>query len=270
MPSTFRSTWFFGQGNYGWSETWFHSKDNHQQVLSVVENVRPYRKQILVAGANLRAVRISDDSIFRDSLLKPYSAKDQEGQDVVGDADFPFVSVLCRAESSALLRRQLWLRGIPDPLTISVGAQPNIDHWLGGPFDTWANQVMANEFALKVLIRPPIALNGAVVNVILGGPSSVVTNAVNLPLTGDKVRIKGLVGVTGMTGIFQVGTVNLTTKTFELIGAFGTGTYRGGGTWVRQEFTTAPITALKAVRIASRRTGRPFDSPRGRRRRVRA
>jgi len=122
---------FFQQGKYGWSETYYADKGSLPEAIASALIVRPFRVQLLGGGGSeypvLKKIRVSEINRAGDSLVEVVS--DADGK-VPGDglsfAEIPSTALLVRAEAGTEYRRQLYLRGQPDLVVTNNGKYTRI------------------------------------------------------------------------------------------------------------------------------------------------
>ena len=117
----FKVNYFFKQGKYGWSETYYLTRDNHTTCLNTAQLLIASRVALL-GGDNgdgvptLEFIRVSDVEKQRDSLVFVVPSGQGKNITAISTADNPNLALLCRVEADPFFRRQLYLRGQPDSL----------------------------------------------------------------------------------------------------------------------------------------------------------
>lgn len=105
------------QGSYGWTETWYTNKyGTSAAALDSLAQVRDVRfSEGTGVQTLLPQIKVSDVAVRGDSRVKHYAQGIGAGALVGGESsDAAYNAWLVRAEGSDVLRRQVWLRGMPD------------------------------------------------------------------------------------------------------------------------------------------------------------
>lgn len=256
-----RTTWFFKVKNYGWTENFHIPVDDVPTVAARCRDLAPYRKSILANDAELVGVRISDDEIFRDSTFL-------NDPTIVGPGTFPgtsdpaFTSLLCRFDASTLTRKNLYLRGIPDEL-VAEGVFVNSVDWLPR-FNAWRDRVITFGFGIK---RLSLTSNPFYDVQSIGSDGTVLLAQTHTLTAGTKVHFTG-VRVTPKLPTVMTVFNPVTSSTFQLAQYAPRPTVLPTGAKVRRYlFQIVPIISGSSERVVKKSTGRPFDTPVGRRRR---
>ena len=270
MADRVRTTIFFKQGSYGWTETYFLPTTTLTNALLKAELLVSLRRALLGDVSRITYVRVSDDEKFRDSLVRVQPPDLQTGPAGNGNPDPAYTSLLLRLEGGEEHRRQLYLRGIPD----SVIVEPDPPIFEAGYtkfFKNFRTELISQGWAFKVIKKPPAVPAVLITGFITATPPVVTTGAAHNLTTGDNVLIRGVKGFEANNGRGANGRwyVNvLTANSFEITGRLTPfGAYLGGGEIIKRVYGLIDVTAVELVRVTKRSTGRPFDSPRGRRRR---
>lgn len=257
-----RTTWFFKLKNYGWTESLHHTVEDVAIVTARCRDLAPYRKSILSNDAQLVGVRISDDLIFRDSTFLADPT-------IVGPGTFPgtsdpaFTSLLLRWDASTTTRKNMYLRGIPDDL-IEESVFVNSVDWLPR-FNAWRDRVISFQFGIKRIAQtsnPQYSIFG------IDADGVVVTNQAHALTAGMRVHVTG-VRTTPRVPTQMTVLAPITSGTFKLGNwAPRPALFPNNGKVRKYEFEVVPIISGTSERVVKKSTGRPFDTPRGRRRRV--
>lgn len=257
-----RTTWFFKVNNYGWTENFHHSSVDTNIVQARVETLAPFRKALLGTNAQLVAVRISDDDVFRDSVFLQNPPIFGPGT-YPGTCDPAFTSLLTRWDASNVTRKNLYLRGIADDLVVA-GEFDNVATW-ATRWTAYKTQVAALGFGIK-RIKQTANPQYDVYAIAADGTAS--TSTAHTFLVGNRVH---LTGVRTTPKVFSTFTVlgPITTFGFVLANWAPRGViFPPNGRARLYQFEVVPIINGIWERIVKKSTGRPFDTPRGRRRRV--
>lgn len=203
MPkSGVRVTLFFQDDIYGFTETHNH---NAVSIDAAINDARALMKARLKIGGyplQARGVRLSMETVLRDSQVLPgsdfvgdnplpfdYSSPKAGGTAIPNDSDQPKSCLILRAESSDVSRKTIYLAGIPDVL---VGENPvgprNValtqwqsafDAWrllLTGPPSVWGfvgrtvdPTVTKRSRILGVITDPTTGIKGCIILAPVGG-----------------------------------------------------------------------------------------------------
>jgi len=259
-----RTTFFFEDGKYGWSESYFSQPASVQAARAAALLIAPKRIALLGTGPVFAAIRVSDADIERDSLIT-LAADIPTGKDRREEAsDVPYSSWLCQLSNGTRYKRPLYLRGCPD-----IDITDPEDAAAHGVFKkAWAAYVaalIAGGYMLRVLLRGTDNPSKKITDVFGDAAGFKVTTAAHGLVNNDVVRISGVKGSTVPKGKYTVRKVdddNFVALHLPAPGAVG---YTGGGEWTKQIIGFKPVTEGIIVRQTRRATGRPFDSPHGRR-----
>lgn len=270
---------FFRLNVQGWTETFYINKPDLDQGLARALIYASKRHLLLADPAVIDAIRVGDAANIRSSRLVGVGAGTSFPMPLGGytsKADQPDTAAQCSLfDTPNAVQRTMMLRGLPDNV-YDVGNPGNPDQML------W--QTRLNDY-LQTFYVPPSgdALIAERIRLGGGGTERVITNVtpdwtanetdltLETPLTG--VANGHLLNIYGMRGFAPTpGTVML--KRTANLGANAIvhwvpnkpTLYSGGATLVVAEEVWQPVTFASFIRIANRKTGRPFGVPRGRRR----
>jgi hypothetical protein len=260
--SQFRTTWFFKLNNYGWTENFHHTSQVVNTVELRCETLAPFRKALLGSNAQLVGVRISDDEVFRDSVFLQNPPFFGPGT-YPGTCDPAFSSLLTRWDASAVTRKNLYLRGIPDDLVIA-GQFDNDPTW-APRWTAYRQQVVALGFGIRRLLRTANPLIPISLIDTLGKVSSTVPHNF---VIGNRVHFTGVKANPKVpTNMFVSAVDNTFNFTVQNWGARGN-VFPNAGNVRKFGYEVESIIQGTWERVVKKSTGRPFDTPRGRRRRV--
>lgn len=283
MPNMPRATMFFSDGKYGWSESHYDPVDGDslQVVLTKAIELATARSLLLGAGPTLDYIRVSYDSVWRDSLVAPgiqpygpppnYYNKKFPPPD--GNSDVAYSVFQAMGLSGTLFRKPIYLSGVPDVVITDPQSNPINPDWRKA-FNAYRAILIAT-WGFKVIDRDPTSNPPKTIQAIsYANPPGLTT--LNVPghglLTGDKVRVYGVKqapNTNKLNGVWFV-TVpvvggNPDVNNIQLNG-YGTldPKWLGGGQIQKQIYAVKPYTDVFIKRETHRKRGRPFDSPRGR------
>lgn len=273
MP-IYRCNLFFELLKRGWSETYFTPNlANPEVALNTTERLVAPRVALLAApltaiAPRLTEIRISDVDVQRDSLVKAIAPADGTANGGPAGDCLPInVALLMRLNSGSLYRRQLYIRGIPAQLSNQQGEyKPNADY--NTKLDAFFTALRINSFGIYAWLKPtaPVRPLKAILGVQnLPGGVTIETPGHGL-INNDQIRVQSCPGTQGVRGNWHVHVID--DQHYSLVGAPPyTGVYIGGGLWYKRIQDTVIFTDMNVEGLTHHDTGRPFDSPRGRRRR---
>lgn len=267
-------TFIFNSERNGWSETWY-LKDytSIQEASAAALNLAGYRQGLLAPGANLEAIRTSDDSVRGDSMLASYF-KTSKGGATSGDenADTPWNAWLVSCRSNDLYRRSMWVRGLSDDWIIYDRASASFpkNEQFQKQLSRFQQGIVEAKASIKAIARdeattPTIAITGGFTladNLLsFTAPAHGVSGVQKVTIFGAQ----GYGGINEFNGIHGVSptdanTLKILDTQFENIP-----TYLGGGKLRRRIYGYYLITHMLAMRPGKRDTGRRFFVTRGRR-----
>lgn len=268
MP--FKASLFFQMNAFGWTESYYSLGATLEDVRITAELLAQKRALMLPGTSRITYIRVSDVNVFRDSMLVPLPAVGFGGGQFGAQfaAEFPSTAILIRLFATAVARGRIFLRGAQSNTGLDGNRQelnPEQVPFLTAYLAQLANPVQ--NWAIRHLnpSLQPIPIETIVTNPI---DLTVVTQAAHGAVLGDRVRISRVETVGGNpppNGVYRV--LAVTNPTTLLL----TPTHPGGdfdipmtGTLRVLRYIYSPITAAGFIRVVTKRTGRPFDSPRGR------
>ena len=282
MPNRFRATWFFSDGDFGWSETLWESPPttSYNNVALNAFNLGNLRLGMCGSTTEYLGFRVSDDLVRRDSYFQETAIFGNGLGAKLAPAlpsDRAYTTILLRQEATPLARRLAFLSGIPqgvinNPFNLmTLNAQ-----WLKA-FTSWANAISKPNPGLFPLwgfygfdttaanpATPIINLVPAAGTVTFLANPFVLNQAVFLDQTTPRRPFVGKYQVTGVAG----NTITLgryPSKKYPgppvvpPIGWAGT-TYVGGGQVRPYVDAVLPITRSFIVGETHRNRGRPFGA----------
>lgn len=265
MPE-YKATFFFKDNNaYGWTETYHSLLGSLQGVMDQAFNQLTLRTPLLGDGAQCVYIRVSDDLVKRDSLVRVVTARQGKGGSLgLGFADIANTCLVVRLQHNELFRRTLYMRGIYDAIVDDNGRyQPTAA--FTEAFQLWAASLKNNNWAMRNKKRDTPSFNiVAIAQNPINGEITITTAAPHGLLQNQTVLIRGVKGPTFLNGASSVFAVPSPT-TFVLKSNRMLSAWLGGGIVSASTFELHVINTAQVVRASHRIAGRPFDSPRGRR-----
>lgn len=289
---TSRATLFFESGKYGWSETYFRQAETLQDTMGFAQFLAASRAKLMGYGVGLTYLRCSDDAVRRDALVDrpqlfaaspsspaqvPTALALQPGQGymiippganivkpAVGKlADVPYSAILVRMESGSEYHRLVYMRGCPDDIIVNP-AGPILEKAWKDSFDAFLSQLVKGAWGFMAVSRNTTRYPlKPIVGQLVADPWTVEVTGHGFA-KGDTVRVAGVRGHGKLpNGLWTV--VPVDTNHFQLYGYAGPLTLAWGGTVQLQKREFIPIKTALIRGETHRDTGRPFDSPVGRR-----
>lgn len=264
MP-VIRSTFFFKQLKWGWSETLFSTAGTREVALQQAKDYLPVRVRLNGFETTCEYVRISDDLIKRDSLIWAPPTEDQKSRLITaGESDIPNTCVVIRLQADPVGRRTLSMRGIPDRIIATGGLFTPGGVW-SDQFRTWRTEIVSGRWGIKVKdqTQPQVAIDAIAFD--LPTLVTTVTLAQNHTIgVGELVQLGGQLPTPELRGLFR--TIHTGANFFKIKTPFLVPAYTNFA-WARKVvYGVATISDAVALRASHRTAGRPFDSPVGRRR----
>lgn len=258
----FRTTWFFKLLNYGWTENFHHTSVDVNVIAARCETLAPFRKALLGTDAQLVGVRISDDAVFRDSAFL-------QNPPIFGNGTYPgtcdpaFSALLTRWDASNVTRKNLYLRGIADDLVVN-GQFDNVATW-STRWSAYKAQVISLGFGIKRITQ---TANPYLPVYTIDADGVVSTASAHTFTAGQQVHITGVRTSPKVPTIMTV-SLPITTFTFKVFNWAPRPLVVPNAGKVRlYAFEVVPIISGVWERVVKKSTGRPFDTPRGRRRKA--
>jgi len=254
-----RVTMFMTQGSAGWSESWYVDAEIGAAISAIKAQV-PLRRALLATGALVVGLRASQVDPPGFSLVETTSNIGSSGL----APDTPFQSLLLRFDTNEGQRRRFQLRGLPDARCVDGVYSPQTTYDLA--LQTWQQGMVARTFALRVVnlahpVVPVASVSTTGLMTVSGTPGWTAGQTVKL------YRTQNTLGQ-NVSFPFVIASVP-TASTFQLIG-WPAGEIVSKGNARRREYVYREIVDFfNTKRVTSRRVGRPFGLPVGRRRRLR-
>lgn len=253
-----RVTFFFAEGENGWSESVHSTLGAFSGVLAAVFKYITARMSCCPSSVFLTHVRISDDNVFRDVYLDPVALPAPGTYIGGGPGDSPWTALDVRMTATPVVQRSLFMRGIPIGQVSGSVYQPNAKFLAA--VTAFTNQLLTNGWGIKNKDRTqqkqPIASVDNVGNVVL-------TMGIAGLTVGDTVQFLGIKRSILPKRTYIVETVTSATV-FSLRGYSGPPIVGVG--FVRKiVLLVLPLDNVVVDNTTERRVGRPFGLLRGRR-----
>lgn len=262
MP--FACTFFLKMGRYGWSETFINNVADRATALARSKALAEERLEWQSTQCFLPQVRVSDVSIQGDSHIEVFPRGGPGGYVGTKNGENPPVSILVRLDKQdGGSRKHIYARGVPDGVLVATRERPTDEEWTPH-FNSWLDKLKdANEgWGWLSTVAP-----GVGTPITLAEPAAVAvtftTPAAHGYVIGQRFRVKGMrpsywnkeYVVRDVPDVTKIITLhNFEFNPLIIVNGFIHD--------VLEQFT--PIQRYAIVRTVSRKTGRPFDSPRGR------
>lgn len=171
MAGEMRTTWYFGQAQTGWSETWWYPQGKGTLYYQEVEALTEARVAMLGASHNLLAVRMTEEGAGRftrlllagkkttvdngllNFILPSRGKEDGTGGDVEGAADQVRAALQVEVVKGGQRLGLRYLAGIPDDISLTEPQTMNTDFlkkWWR-QFAIWRTELITSGWAIKSL-----------------------------------------------------------------------------------------------------------------------
>lgn len=268
MPMQIRAQFFFKDLNgFGWSEALDSTLQNMTAVFNKAVALIPLRVQMLGTTSYLQYVRVSDQLVKRDSLIASITYGDGRNTDtsVAGSASAN-LALLLRLTASDTSRRLMYIKGFPDNCESDSGVYtPTVK--FRAAISNWKDSVLDGSWAVRSkddALNPPHLITAATQDNVTGNVTITTADAHGFSI--DKpIAIAGVKGATQLNGRWSIQAITSPTA-FRLHLTAIIDPYVQAGTARLLGFAINPILTMQLLRVTHRIAGRPFDSPRGRRR----
>jgi hypothetical protein len=278
-----RATMFFKQGEFGWSETHWHQNINITTgaLYTASLGLANARAALLDSQSTLNEVRVSQDTVFRDSLVEtfipPLSGAGFGGGGAFGLQPFDVLSL--RAEGTSQYRKIIYLGGIESSFWSNPFVGISDPGWLAY-FNIYKAELLAN-WGFKAQVSPDKTMinipppTGYDITAVDPGLPNVYTITHPGPgfATHQKVRIRGVRMLNPRTPrvagnyVAQVTTATTTIISQNHPPGQQYDPASDGFIWA-ETVDVIPYTDVIQDNFTHRKRGRPFDEPRGRSRRT--
>lgn len=261
----FRVNFFFvATHNRGWSETYYNILTTYNGVMGQAQTLADTRRNLNGTGVGLDEIRVSDDSVKNDSLVYAPPLSDAiTAYPTFEEADFSPTSLLCRADSQGVGRRSIFLRGIPDSMTLAGGTWTPSAQWTSN-WNLFKAELQRGTWGVKVQVVPVITVPILLVTQqALTGVLSISSIVASGFRSGDLITIRGVRGVAGLNGKHRalLGTDDTTLKINSDLVLKGPAV---SGEMFKTTYLISPFAGIIQERLVSRKTGGPFYRPHGR------
>jgi hypothetical protein len=266
MAGPFRATMFFKDDDAGWSEThWVADAKiaNIDQTLEAAKVLAKKRAAMMGTGAFLTRVRVSDDSIRRDSFNRVLNLTGQAANPKLGVAnpsDRPYSVILLRAESTSYYRKSIYLSGCPDINIIQPpGPDLTVNAWQGS-FKVYRQELL-DHWGFIATTRGGANPAKPIVGITNSGPFHVSVTGHGFPVNA-RVRIFGTTPRTPVSGVWPIDVIDA--NTFSLRGSTGAYLWEFGGFAQLYNKAVEPYTEVLINGETHHKRGRPFGQLAGR------
>lgn len=290
MPTKY--TLLLNMGNAGWSETYYSDVTfNVDAASNKAKALAAVRMPLAIDNCRVVGYRVSDPEVVHQSWLGVDTVNIVGQNTTDSKRDVTNTAVICRAASDdGTFRRTVTLRGILDDW-VEFDAQGNHTFVpeLRRALDRFKDFVLAAPgsgqgaaLSMRVLVRGGLNLKQEIASITKNtatGLAQVTGSGLLTPSDGATIRIKnttfagdGPAKINGLHKALVPSGISLPAKTFLVDKVFYDpevdGAYSGGGIWQGQVHSYEPIARFFPLRFSSHKTGRPFFSQAGRRRKA--
>jgi len=260
-----RVTFFFVNGQKGWTETFYSTAGSLQLALDAGKLLVPKRTDVLCKGAKLQYVRVSDDDFAGDSSLYavPVGQQQNKDQNNFGEANAAYDGILIRLTTSEFHRRMWTMRGIPDEVQKNQEYDPTMAFQVN--LATFRTALTGGGWGIKLVDKVSV-LEKPIESLVNDWPNGIVTVTVTAHgySNGDLVNIFGRMNCRGFRGLFRI--FGKTANTFNVSSRRDVSRYNGNGKVRKQTYSVLSFApGFQVMRLARRDTGGPSYQERGRR-----
>lgn len=266
MPD-FKADIMFSQGNAGWMETFYFTKNGRDVVFECLSRIIVPRSEMLAGEAVIFRTRVSDVAVLNDS--ETIDAVIGSNTFSAFAPDLPWQGALVRMQSATGRRRMMVLRGVPDAIsgddrTLKLTA--NDAAW-SAQFDIWVAEVLECEARLKIL-DTGAAFPLKQINAVTVDPISK-RLVLNVPNHGyqsyDKVLVQRAFAIPGINGRYEI--LRVDADNLQLVGSNRSViAYAGNGVVRKVSYLFDPIQSIIDVGQARHKSGVGPDPLKGRNR----
>lgn len=250
-----KCTAFFTLGNAGWSETWFRDGTALVAARNSLQTLVSLRMRLCHSSVTCIGLRVSDTDNPVIFTVLPVNIVGS----ATGNRDITNAALFWNAVGVNFSRRQIVTRGQPDQQILN-GLYQGVP-----PFDTdanaWANQILSDAWCIRVQSRTP---NPIVDGAGVDAAGVLTTFASQTWLVGQTLkffRTKDTLG-RAVSGTWKI--VASTDDTHFTLRGWTAGRVVAKPRVRRYVLVPEQVAQITINRASSRKTGRPFGSPRGR------
>jgi hypothetical protein len=267
----------FGHPRGGWSEVYYTDAPTLESaaLFTNVQNLITFRGALVDLPAQITFARVSSETLTGNAIL--YAVGD-EGTfnytpfpDTVGACDYPAMRYLNRYRSAGTgLSRPLYMGGIPDSIWATQPDEVGVrTAWINVYNGIFNPEMTSGRWYIKYRPNRGIVPQTVITNmtpVFAGGPTTIAQDDALAVAVGNRVTFYHLGGICGFAHTQRVSKINTVAKTFEVPGHLPAGyVFAGGPTYIKLTPQYTAITNGYLERVVSKKVGRVFGSPRGRR-----
>lgn len=249
------------QNGYGWSESYYMTSSNsYESVAGTFLTVMRARLQLSTSDIYMPYLRVSDVAIFRDRYTTAFTPNSAGGNKALtGSSDPAYSALMVNLISNPLQQGRLFMRGVPDSMSIAGNWVPT-GPWVFG-FNNWTTELQLAGLQLRNVTRP---LPTQFVCAGIDATGLVTTLLPHGFVLGNKVQFYRLPISPRAPGPWTV--INPITANTFTVAFWGTrGAVSGPFKVAMPVIGYFGIGSTEIVGLREHRTGRPFFTPRGRR-----
>lgn len=266
MPRIRVTFYMKNQEGLGWSETLFSTRATIQLAMADAFFLYPKRVNLNGNDVSLFYIRASDDEVKRDAEIFRVPKNNQSSKDAdLGPSEDANTALDVALKAGDLQRGMVFMSGIPDNIVQTGGAFTPSAVWQAN-YAIWSAAVTAGAWGLRH--RNEAAGSAAITNMTQNGTTGVITVTTAAPhgyAVGTYVNILQVGGATRGRGVWRIMDVpSPTTFTYKIKMILQP--YTGGGIARALEYQVNSYSSTQVVKVGHHDRGRPFGSPRGRRR----
>lgn len=273
-----KATFAFALNQFGWSESMWTEigSSDLEEGYNKAKALAMERKELLGKQAILKAIRVSDESVKNDAILRyvDYTASEVEHESPekkLPSCDEPDAAILvvCRSLDGKA-KKHVFLRGIWDDVDIMGGKfdKANAEYWKR--FQSWKNTYIKGQWGWPG-IDPALKKNAIITNYAQDDLGRVTFVLVGAPFVGVpaqstvQVRISKLNGSSVLNGQ-QLVTV-LSDVSCRTVAGVGVKPFSSDGKLTYNTSKFYATVTMDLQKIVTRRVGAPLLESAGRQRR---
>lgn len=267
--SLLRASFLFFEGGYGWSVNWFlnQSPINYGEGMTKAVNLANKMTPIMGNATYINGIRLSDESTFRDVLLRFYGTGTVGFQGSYTGSAPPATALLMshHGKVAGAIPAIRPFRGIPLSMVTSAGIFTPTVPWtaaLGAYYLQLGNDGWGWKGATtrtQRFVAGVVANNNQTARITLSAAMTGVP--LNTPITVSIGRVKGANQINGTRQV-----VFISETVMDTVQQIPITPYTTGGTvlWSQKGFVEVDGAQGNWRRLAERKPGRPFYLSRGR------
>lgn len=253
----YRVSTLLTQGKGGWSESFYVEAGTAQLALEQVKTPSALRRRLIGTDANIIGYRAQEVTASGNALIEEVLEPAVGGE----LRDIPQMTLGVQLGTTDGLKRLFLLRGLPDNI-VSRGAYLNSSSTFNGNLNQWMAAIASGNFYVRRILRTnaptPIASVSST-GLVTFFTAHALTNGMTIQFLRTRDTAGHLV-----TGKYRI--LDAPTLTTVQLAPWTAGRTVANGTVRKVVYDYFAInSAINTKKITTRKVGRPFGAPRGRR-----